>query len=502
MIYKSISILKTLNNMDNKQLEDRVGVVGGKGAHLEWLSSLATELGYTVAPFAVIDTTMFDTILTEVGAIRKLEVIRGFAPSINARRYDKTELIRVAQEASLNPFGIEHFTRCLDRIEREDSYAQEFLRDTVHELCLAWSWKLTDNLQGRLQEIHLPFQKKKYVMRSSATCEDGKEDSYAGLFITEGPVELSNRDVYAAFGVNVLSTYDFKEFLASIGSIYGDFLKHREVKSIDRLKPTDKMAIIIQLFVHTNPSGVVFTRLPEEENILTLETVADTCNWVVNGNGTYIMDFNRKTRQIEDQISPNGVKNPMTEQQTRRVYDVAIELERRYGQPLDIEFGFFNGELYLFQARPISVTIKTELVRPPREGFELLAKTPICINSGAGEGILVRYDGKAQELLDFDSQIGRPYILITNNHKNAWSLSHITPKEHCVGAVVAGDRYMSRICHNSNDIRRSNIPVLGINGIENQVDALLVNSTPQGVRYSECLFGVHSANRRGIFYKR
>lgn len=483
-------------------LGERIQVVGGKAAHLDWLKLHADELGYKVANYDVVDTSIFDAILESVGIRRKIEVIRGFAPKIVSGEYDPEEIIRIAEAESLNPFGVDNFRDQIRKLQGDDEHTpRDFLGKAIYHLSLAWSWDLPDEIRARLSEIHSPFNGQQYVMRSSATCEDGKKDSFAGLFKTEGPVVLTNRDIYNTFfGVDVISKFDFDEFVRSIGIIYGDFLQKREVELQDRIKLEDKIAIIIQKFVHTTPSGVVYTRLPEEPNILTLETVADTCNWVVNGNGTYITDFDRTTKKVDEVIANEGVENPLSEEQIQRVYSVAVELEKKYGKPLDIEFGFFEGDLYIFQARPITKESKADLVRPITGNYTIVTKTPVCINKGHGEGRLVEYNGPAKEIVDFDKSFGRDYLLQTNDHEHTWTLSHLTKNGHCVGAIVAGDKNMSRVCHNANDIRDSNVPVLGLKGID--LNQFLTNSSEEGIKYSDATFGIHSVKRRGVLYMR
>ena len=315
--------------VDPQRLADRTQLVGGKAAHLEWLLLHTDELGYKVPDYDVVDTSVFDSILESVGIRRKIEVIRGFASKILSGEYDSEEIIHIAEAEHLDPFN--RFRENLNRIRANSDYiSEDFLSDAIHGLSLSWSWILSLELRTQLMGIHAPFDKQKYVMRSSATCEDGKNDSFAGLFTTKGPVVLTDRSIYnTLFGVDVLIDYSFDEFIQNIGSIYGDFLRKREVTLQDRIKLEDKMAIIIQKFVHTNPSGVIYTRLPEEPNILTLETVADTCNWVVNGDGTYIMDFNRSTGGIDEIVATEGISNPLSEEQTQMVYRVAVALDER-----------------------------------------------------------------------------------------------------------------------------------------------------------------------------
>lgn len=497
--------------INEQELEERIRLVGGKGAHLEWLSSLAEELGYKVPEFNVVDTTIFDEVLNATGISRKIEVIREFAPQVLNGTYNVDELTAIAERESLYPMGAEEFRRNLNWLSKGGETPKSFLSDVVNNLSLTQYWHLPENLQNRLEAIHSPFNKKKYVMRSSVTCEDGKEDSFAGIFRTTGPKVLI-RDLHHM----ELQDYDFNEFLLILGWIYGDFLSKREVYLKDRIKSDDKMAICLQRFVHTNPSGVVFTRLPEEPNILTLETVADTCNWVVDGNGTYIMDFNRKTGKVDEEIALADIQNPLTKEQVKKVYTVSTELEKRYGQPLDIEFGFFEGELYLLQARPIVKESKPELIRIIQGDLDIIAKTPLCINRGNGEGILAKYSrlteeiNKAieysekviQEVKNLDAQIDKQYILMFQNYRHAWAIQHIVPKGKCVGAIVVGDKHMSRVCHNSHYFRNSKVPVLGLKGIEKQVDSFLINITPDGIKYSDVTFGVHSVGRRGIFYRK
>ena len=44
----------------------------------------------------------------------------------------------------------------------------------------------------------------------------------------------------------------------------------------------------------------------------------------------------------------------LTDQQIKKVATMALEIEQHYGAPLDIEWAFEKGKLYLLQARPIT----------------------------------------------------------------------------------------------------------------------------------------------------
>jgi pyruvate,water dikinase len=60
------------------------------------------------------------------------------------------------------------------------------------------------------------------------------------------------------------------------------------------------------------------------------------------------------TGGTQEQASPNPDEFCLTDEQVLAVTEILIQIETLYGKPIDIEWAYADGELYLLQARPIT----------------------------------------------------------------------------------------------------------------------------------------------------
>lgn len=206
-----------------------------------------------------------------------------------------------------------------------------------------------------------------FAVRSSAASEDGQNHSFAGLHETVLGVKGS-----AAIWQAV------KRVWAS--SVSPQSLAYRKRHA---LVPIDlNMAVIVQQLVHATRSGVCFSCDPvtkRSDRIIVCSTYG-LGERLVSGefaSDTYTVD--RSTLQIESRLIDKPVQtafshaslsteqidvpvdkrgtSSLSEDEVRAVSTMAIQLERTFGTPQDVEFCFSQqGELILLQTRPVTAS--------------------------------------------------------------------------------------------------------------------------------------------------
>jgi pyruvate,water dikinase len=200
------------------------------------------------------------------------------------------------------------------------------------------------------------------AVRSSACAEDSDVASYAGqqetyLYVRGAqPVLDRVRDCWASF---------FSERA----------LFYRERKgSLDDLD----MAVVVQRMVRADVAGVLFTCDPvhHRHDRMVVEAVLGLGEAAVSGEVTpdhYVLkrDGTLKRAQVAVQpfaimpaseggterrpLSEEGGVQKLGEDQLQALARIGDDLEQRLGCPQDIEFAIEGGEIYVLQARPVTV---------------------------------------------------------------------------------------------------------------------------------------------------
>ncbi len=199
------------------------------------------------------------------------------------------------------------------------------------------------------------------AVRSSGAMEDGTNASFAGQFETY---------------LNIKSFEDLTEAVKKCWfSLFGDkVIAYSENKG---LKISDyKMSVVIQQFVDSDFSGVVFTANPMTGNDkqMVVEVVSGLGEALVQGStipDLYHYDWYNENIEVVKFGEQNfritsdengGVSNSAFSQVERlladdeiaRLCSVCLDVQRFYGEPLDIEWAIKNGEVFILQARPLT----------------------------------------------------------------------------------------------------------------------------------------------------
>lgn len=207
------------------------------------------------------------------------------------------------------------------------------------------------------------YKKKRFAVRSSASIEDGAVNSFAGMFHTELNVDFKELDKAIKHVFNSVNNDNVKAYLSSIKS-----------------NEPPKMNVVIQEFIEVDVCGVAFGANPINGKIN--EKVINSTWGMGEGlvNGDLIADsFFIKDEKVTQKISlkkdcyvsdkskgiyktsvPEEKQNQasLNSTQVKEINDLLILLEEKLGSPQDVEFGYKNNQLYLFQTRPITPTKK------------------------------------------------------------------------------------------------------------------------------------------------
>jgi len=198
------------------------------------------------------------------------------------------------------------------------------------------------------------------AVRSSASCEDSDEASFAGMFETR-------------LGVTALAMLD------AVRAILDTTCSPRVVEYAEALgltRSSIQMAVVIQQLVHSRVSGVCLTRAPTSDTI-TIEACYGLGDLLVRGDitpDTYILA--RQTQAIERvsvgyqarrlELSTNGEvvsqRVPFHQCNARKLTsDEAVQIGNRSLQieaklrlsSADIEWAIADSVLHVLQARPL-----------------------------------------------------------------------------------------------------------------------------------------------------
>jgi phosphohistidine swiveling domain-containing protein len=187
------------------------------------------------------------------------------------------------------------------------------------------------------------------AVRSSAIGEDSRQAAFAGQL--DSFLNVKDGDSLS------------KSLLACWASYWSPRVLFYQLSKGIRLKG---MGVVIQELVHSNASGILFTRNPDPSigrtDALVLEYCPGFGDRLASGDlnpGRMIIDrndFRWHEQSTPEQLSDGGPIRHFVTQKIERLATTALKLEQHFGCPQDIEFTINDaGELYIVQTRPITV---------------------------------------------------------------------------------------------------------------------------------------------------
>lgn len=222
------------------------------------------------------------------------------------------------------------------------------------------------------EELHTLFDslEKPLAVRSSSPLEDSSRYSYAGQFDS------------------VLNVSDFKTFQEAIGKVI-DSATGEKVRGYNvqhGLPLDDRMAVIVQTMIEPNYAGVCYSSNNEKDPKTIIEYVFGLSDRLLSGEDQgYIVSIDSHFH-IKNKYGQNYLPK------LKRVVRVAHELERFFGQQMDIEFAVTHeGSIYVVQARPITRPDWPEIHIPDIKESDIILRADIVHGSGTFTGPVVRF---------------------------------------------------------------------------------------------------------------
>jgi pyruvate,water dikinase len=281
-----------------------------------------------------------------------------------------------------------------------------------------------------------------FAVRSSSPEEDLEGTSFAGVYETILGATAANIEdaIKRAFA----SCFDFR------------IVSYKREHHFNVSDP--KIAVVIQEQIASEIAGVGFSLNPLTNNY---DEAVINSNWglgesVVSGTVTpdsFTVDKNTmrlthksigaKERSVwltpaggtEEKLKWRSEDSSLSEEQMRAVTDLVIHVEDLYTRPMDIEWAFAAGRLYLLQARPITayVPLPPDMVTTPGQKKRLYLDATISVQgiykplSPMGTAVLKQFMrqmsgqifGISDPFANIDTAIpwvawGRMYLVISN----------------------------------------------------------------------------------------
>jgi len=288
---KFIKSFKETNKKD-------VALAGGKGANLGEMA----KIGIPVPPGFVVLASAFERFLEETD-------------------------INVEIKAMWSRINIED----IESVEE----GSEILRDLILRA------KMSKEIEKEILDAFGVLKAKYVAVRSSATAEDSKIDSWAGELETY--LNTTQKNLIE----------NVKKCWASLftpRAIFYRFKRNLQKKQV-------QVAVVIQKMIQSDVSGVCFTVHPvtKDRNQMIIEAVRGLGEVLVQGKVTpdsYVIE--KDSLKILDINVPAKERQKLSEKQIKELAKLCIKIENHYKDPQDIEWAFEKNKFYIVQSRPIT----------------------------------------------------------------------------------------------------------------------------------------------------
>jgi len=217
--------------------------------------------------------------------------------------------------------------------------------------------KISRTAEQQIMSAFFKLKTKKVSVRSSATVEDGKANSFAGQFDTFLNVDKQNL---------------VKSIKDCIDSINGErVLAYCGMKKIDVKKV--KMAVVVQKMIDSDVSGIAFSVNPVSGNKkeIVIEAGYGLGEGIVSGKitpDTYIIG-KKPLKILSKQVSvqqelldimwkqvPKGLqgRQKLSDKDIKNIAEIIGQIEKHYGHPVDVEWALQKGMLWVLQSRAVT----------------------------------------------------------------------------------------------------------------------------------------------------
>lgn len=319
-------------------------------------------------------------------------------------------LLRSGYRESMHAGGVDSEVAALHR----EALAQVEDSARLAELCqrmqlLVAKAGMSDQVCDQLLDAYHRLGLKCVVaVRSSATGEDGRDASFAGM----------NQTVTNVAGDD--------EVIDAVKQCWASLFTPRVIsyRASRGFSAEPAMAVVVQQMVAAERSGVAFTNNPGtgERNQVVIEAAIGQGEVVVSGKvqpDTYVID--KQTREVLDaQIGHQTFKiergsdgrdtvveldsaqadaRVLDDSALRRITEMAIAIEAHNGCPQDVEWAMTSGQVWPVQARPIT-TLSTSDGGDAEKTGVLLRGLPAAPGWASGRVRILRTPDEGDRLVD------------------------------------------------------------------------------------------------------
>lgn len=202
--------------------------------------------------------------------------------------------------------------------------------------------RIINILQHYFDSLNVGIEKKSFVVRSSAICEDSESYSMAGVFSS------------------YINLNSFKQLIESIKKCYASLFSDKALSMMIKYGiPLNKlkMGIIVQEFISGSLSGVAFTADTVKMNsgiIIIINSVNSICADYVDGKcSSSQYRLNKSTCEIMSSfVSPSTPQ--LSKNEIAKLHKEVLHIENSLGYFQDVEWTIKDSNLYILQARPIT----------------------------------------------------------------------------------------------------------------------------------------------------
>jgi pyruvate,water dikinase len=213
---------------------------------------------------------------------------------------------------------------------KNDSVSNELLEQIRKGIVqIQFPDQILDQINAELKTL----KKRRLAVRSSAISEDGRQDSFAGIFESL---------------LNVGKEPD--AVISAVKKIWSSLFEERVIHYIIKKKLTDfqfTIGVIVQEMIFAERFGVVFNIHPlyNDPDYLYIEETSTTGEELVSGEISPQIDI----------ISKQDVCSTKVRQKSNfQLCKEILEIEKKYAPAIDVEWAVENGELYFLQIRPVT----------------------------------------------------------------------------------------------------------------------------------------------------
>ena len=276
------------------------------------------------------------------------------------------------------------------------------LRGLVHKACLPEALRTRIADAYRMLGARVPV-----AVRSSATTEDTVGSSFAGM--NETFTNVAGEEALAEAVVRCWMSAFSERVLA--------------YRASKRIGSEPAIAVVVQKMVDAERAGVMFTVDPSNgdrerivieaafglgEVVVGGQVEPDTYVLQKGGDGTASVRIGKKHHKIVrgagggDQrvaLSPaEAERRVLSDDELRRLRELALRIERHYGAPQDVEWAIEGGRIFLVQSRPITTLRAPDADRAAQTGQVLASGLGASPGTAGGRVRLLRSHAEGAKL--------------------------------------------------------------------------------------------------------